>query len=335
MPAAALAAVFRADARAQAEVEPHRHALQERVADAEPERLGDPLEALEVHVHQRAGGPGARGFAQRAFEAVHQQPPVRERGHRVVVGEPVAVGLRRQRVAQPQRELARVGRLGEEVGRAELERLQLGLGVRRGGEDDDRDVAHRLIAPHPLDDLEPAHLRHVEVEQHHVRMPLADQPERLARLAAGDELAVTGFLEEGLQHLEVERFVVHHHHDRVVGPLGLPAGFPRRLDRHARDLERAPRRHRQEARGPIECQWRRHESSILERVPCQRALNLRTGEENASAFLCTMPHFTLPARPRPRGRRAAPPGPAARRAPRGCLGRRPPWTASRGCVPAP
>ncbi len=333
--AASLAALFRAHARAQAEVEPHRDALQERVADAEPERLDDLLEPLEVHVHDGASGAGARGLAQRPLQAVHQQAAVGQRGHAVVVGEAVAVGFRRERVPEPQRELARVGRLGEEVGRAELERLELGLGVGRGGEDDHRDVAHRLVGAHALDDLEPAHLRHVEVEQDDVRVALADQPEHLQRLAASDELAVTGLLEEGLQHLEVERLVVHHHHDGVVGPLGLPPGFAAGLGRQAGDFERAACRHRQQARGAVKCQDRRHKLSNLKRFPYHRASKLRIRAESALPLLCTMPHFTPPAHRRRPGRPAAPRGRAARRAPLWCPGRRPPSTGFRGCARAP
>jgi hypothetical protein len=135
-----------------------------------------------VDVQQRAGRSGARRFPEQALQAIHQEPPVGESGHGIVVGESIPVGLRREGVPQPERELARVRRLAEEVRRAQLERLQLGLGVGGGGQDDHRDVAQRIVGAHPLQDLEAAHPRHHQVEQHHVGAPLGEEAEDLLRL---------------------------------------------------------------------------------------------------------------------------------------------------------
>jgi len=86
-------------------------------------------------------------------------------------------------------------------------------------------MAQRVVRPQALQDLEAAHLRHDEVEQHDVGPAVGDQPERLARRGHRHELAIAGLLEEGLQDLDVERLVVDHHDDRLGRRLAVPLGL--------------------------------------------------------------------------------------------------------------
>ena len=64
-----------------------RHFLQQHVAHRVAERVVDGLEAVEVDEHHRGLLAVAVGERERLRQAVLQQPPVRQAGERVVVGE--------------------------------------------------------------------------------------------------------------------------------------------------------------------------------------------------------------------------------------------------------
>ena len=190
--------------------------LEQDVAEPRTERLIDVLEPIQIDVQHDAAVLIAAAMLQRPAKAVEEHAPVGQPGDRVVVGEPVAKGLGGQRVAQAQRQLARVHRLGQEIRRAELERLELDSGICGGGEHDHRDQLEYRIAAHAPQNVEAAHARHDDVEQQHVRPPRCQQLERFGRFAGGNEIAVTGFLQKCLQGLDRDGFVVNHHDEPVT-----------------------------------------------------------------------------------------------------------------------
>ena len=100
---------------------------QQVVADAMTEGVVHLLEAVQVDVQQGAGARRGRGAArERCFHFDAELLAVRQPGQRVEVDQAVLVGLERERVAQAQAQLARIDRLGQQVGGSQLQRLQLG-----------------------------------------------------------------------------------------------------------------------------------------------------------------------------------------------------------------
>ncbi len=105
-------------------------------------------------------------------------------------------------VGRPDHQFGRGKRLGEKIGRAGLERLELKVFVRARGEDDDRG---RLIAgnlaylPH---DFDAVHVGHHEVEEDEVEIVRAGEVERLGAVAGlADAVAVLQLRAEEAPHV--------------------------------------------------------------------------------------------------------------------------------------
>jgi hypothetical protein len=130
------------------------------------------------------------------------------------VGETILIRLGDEGVPQSKRQLARVHRLAQEVGRSELQRLELGLRIRRGGEDDDWNVPERFVLSHRFEDLEPSDVRHVQVQEQDVWISLREEIERTSRVGGGQEVLVSLTLEKRLQDQDGRRVVVDHHDGR-------------------------------------------------------------------------------------------------------------------------
>ena len=84
----------------------------------------------------------------------------------------------------PGQQLAHPERLGDEVGGAEAEGADGGFLGRHGGDHQDRQVLEPGVGLDPLEELEPVHLRHHDVEQEEVELLGAQMVEQV--LAAGD-----------------------------------------------------------------------------------------------------------------------------------------------------
>ncbi len=124
-----------------------------------------------------------------------------ERGFEVLGGAPVDLAARPLDCGvQP---LARKG-LHEVVDRVGLERLQ-GVAV-EGGDEDDRGEVLGLDA---RQDAEAVEARHLHVEEHEVRLPLADRLHGLEAVAALTDDLDVGFVLEPVAHpLARQRFIV-------------------------------------------------------------------------------------------------------------------------------
>ena len=167
----------------------------------------------------------ANSLARRALQGpvapLQKQPSVRQARYAIVVGESILIGLRAQSVPQAKSELAGIDRLVQKVRRTELERLELGLGIRGGGQHDDRDVSQLLVATNPLEDFEAVHVRHVEIQQQYVSALRDEGFDCAPRVGDRDELCVPLALQERLENLDCGRLVVHEHDGRALEALEL------------------------------------------------------------------------------------------------------------------
>ena len=93
------------------------------------------------------------------------------------------------------------------------------LGLVRRGEEDDRRVARAVALPDELGRLEPVHVRHLHVQQHHREVVREEPFERLAPGARGDEVLPQA-LEHRLQGDQVGRLVVDQEDVDAVGRSG-------------------------------------------------------------------------------------------------------------------
>ena len=189
------------------------NAGQQVVADAMTQGVVHLLEAVQVDVQQAAGARrGGSAAGERRFDFDAELLAVGQAGQRVGVHQAVLVGFERERVAQAQAQLARVYRLGQQIGGPQLQRFQLGGRIALRGQYDHRRIAQLLVPAHFRQDVEARHLRHHQVQEQNVRAMLHEQSHRLLGLAGGDEAHVARLFQVGLYHLQHQRIVVHHHH---------------------------------------------------------------------------------------------------------------------------
>ena len=110
-------------------------------------------------------------------------------------------------------ELLRVERFAQVVVGPGRDPAQSHLSVVRGGEDDDRDQAARRVHLEALAHGDPIEPRHVDVEEHEVRLLRGYRFERLDAVPGLADV-VAELLEVALEQLSVRGHVVHHEHDR-------------------------------------------------------------------------------------------------------------------------
>ena len=106
----------------------------------------------------------------------------------------------------PGQQLAHPERLGDEVGRAEAERADGGLLGRHRGDHQDRQVLEARIGLDPLQELQPVHLGHHDVEQQQIERLRLEMLEQV--LAAGDGEHVVAVLLEDPGEGAGERLIV-------------------------------------------------------------------------------------------------------------------------------
>ena len=100
----------------------------------------------------------------------------------------------------------RIHRLQQVVDRVHLERLDGVLIVRR----DEDDVRRRVRLEHPPRDLEAGQPRHLDVEEHDVRLQAVDGRQRLDAVAGlADDLDAADLAEQVAQLVARELLVVH------------------------------------------------------------------------------------------------------------------------------
>ena len=138
-------------------------------------------------------------------------------------------------------DLRHVKGLGDEVGGAELQRLQLRALFR--GQDDDGDAPEHLVDAHRLQHLDAAHDGHhqIEQDQREIRCVLAHQVHALLPVFRIDDLIVV--FQNDAQHLPVDHLIVDDQHklsaldlfgtDHTVSP---PSAFSLRAIRRRRVL---------------------------------------------------------------------------------------------------
>lgn len=131
--------------------------------------------------------------------------------------------------ADARRHLLDPNRLGNEIGRAQFQTLDL-LGYFGGhGNEQDRDVVGDGIGFQPAADLKSVHFRQANVQQDQVWQKIADALKRRPRIQR-DQHFETDLLQIVEQHLEIGRLVIHHqdcvrfirHRDVLLAP-ALPA----------------------------------------------------------------------------------------------------------------
>ncbi len=81
----------------------------------------------------------------------------------------IVMCLDHQRISHTQHQFARVNRLGQEVGGSQFQRFLLDPRVAHRGQYHDRYAMQCRISTHLLQNLNPADLRHHDVEQDDVR----------------------------------------------------------------------------------------------------------------------------------------------------------------------
>jgi hypothetical protein len=79
-----------------------------------------------------------------------------------------------------------------------------------------------------VDDLQAAHVRHVQIEQDEIRLEALEHRRRLAWVVGAVETREPGALEQALQQVHVRRLVVDDQDAGFLETLHLPE-FPQRL----------------------------------------------------------------------------------------------------------
>jgi hypothetical protein len=85
--------------RPHAALETFGDGLQHAISHPSPECIVDLLEAIEIEVQDGAVALFTLHAFQEAFHLFHEEPAVRQSRETVVVGQPVLIGLRGQRVS--------------------------------------------------------------------------------------------------------------------------------------------------------------------------------------------------------------------------------------------
>ena len=195
--------------------QPLGHGHQQQVARAVAQGVVDLAEAVEVEVQQRERAVAVTGAHQSRLELLDEDTPVGQAGERVVVGQAVLVDLEGQAVAHPDLQLAGVHGLGQELGRAQLQRAQLAGRVAGRRQHDDRRVAQPLVQADQAQQVEAVQLRHHQVEQDQAGSVGSGGLQRQPGIVDRDEAGVAGILQIGLGNVGHHRFVIDHHHRHV------------------------------------------------------------------------------------------------------------------------
>jgi hypothetical protein len=85
------------------------------------------------------------------------------------------------------------------------------------GHGDEPHTLQRLARPDPPANLEPVHVRHVQVDEHAVRLQLRDQEQRLHSAGGRGEVNLRAVGLEGPSHPVEDRLLVVHHEDLHQG----------------------------------------------------------------------------------------------------------------------
>ena len=145
-----------------------RDVLQHGVANRVPERVIDPLGAVQIEIDNRHSLTCGVRVDEELLGRLDTALAIRQPRQRVVIGEPFNAFGRRG-IAQDVREAALqqcpVHRLGNEVGRARVEGAADGGGVLMPGHHDDRHGRKARFGAQPAANGITVHARHVDVEQ--------------------------------------------------------------------------------------------------------------------------------------------------------------------------
>ncbi|KQV52080.1 hypothetical protein ASC93_05445 [Massilia sp. Root335] len=200
-----------------------RELAQQLVTADVAERIVDVFEAVQVDRHHGDRLARALRLRERLVERGVQQHAVRQAGHGVEAGQAQAVFARLgvqqphlEHIADAREHLDLVERLADEILGPRFQRAQLVRGL--GGDHQHRQIALAFQRPQAFEDLEPVHVRHVQVEHDDVVAVGAMQVEHGARVGHERDAGVAGVFEHVAEQLDVRFLVVD---DQDAGPVNV------------------------------------------------------------------------------------------------------------------
>ena len=153
------------------------------ITTVRPECLVDLLEAVQIELQNCKWPAVFQCIFLNAAQCIDIGAAVGQTSQCIIIGQAVLIRFGGQGIAQTQGKLTRIDRLGQKVIGAVFQRLQLGFGISRRSQHNNRCVLQFITGANLLQNIEARNIGHHQVEQHNIRSPSFNRIDSRHRLS--------------------------------------------------------------------------------------------------------------------------------------------------------